>query len=234
MGFEKIEEICRAAGATVRRGQKMSNHTALGVGGEIDCIAYPETREQAAQLVAGFDKESIPWSALGAGYNLLARDEPIHRVAISLKLLEELLIFDGAKARMHGGYRINRLVAAAADRGLTGLEGLAALPGTVGAAIRADDGAHKYRIASVVESVSISQDGRVVDLNRDEIDFADCKLILGCVMRLQEADAATVRNCIAKYLKAGNKDKPGIRSAGPLFRVVISGRRAAFSCPRHK
>src|SRR5205823_1446046 len=177
-----------------------SNHTSIGVGGEIDCIAYPETREAAAQLVARLEELSISWIALGAGCNLLVSEEPVHRVAVSLKLLEELLAFNGTKANVHGGYRVSRLVMAAAERGLSGLEGFAALPGTIGGAIRANDSARGNEISSAIESISIARGGEAVNLNGDEIAKADLDLILGCVIRFEEANAAEVKRATARYL----------------------------------
>lgn len=212
---EKIEKVCRELDITTRRGQRMSNHTALGVGGEIYAIAYPETREAAARLIAELEAAEIKWSALGAGYSLLAGDDPIDRVAISLKLLEELLTFDGPLARVHGGYRVSRLVEAAVERGLAGIEGLATLNGTVGATISAGDRANSYEITAVIDSVSVARDGKVTVTSFEELRPGE--MVLGGVLRLQAADRAALAGAYARYLKRVPAQARQARAVGPVF-----------------
>jgi len=109
---------------------------------------------------------------------------------------------------------------AAAERGLSGLEGFAALPGTIGGAIRANDSARGNEISSAIESISIARGGEVVNLNGDEIAKADLDLILGCVIRFEEANAAEVKSATARYLRLSKTNRPGIHWLGPVFRNV--------------
>ncbi|MEW6730663.1 MAG: FAD-binding protein [Acidobacteriota bacterium] len=213
--IEKTESICRDLGITLRRGQRLSNHTAFGLGGEIDAIAYPETREVAAQLVARLEEEKIKWSALGTGSHVIAIDKPIHRVAISLKLMEELLVFNGTSVQVHGGYRIARLVTATVERGLVGLEDFATLPGTIGGAIHFDLRVQGRRITSLLERVAIAMDGRVSEIAGEEIDMHRDALILGCVLRLVEGDTANLKKTVTHRLR---RQQHKVSAVGPVFR----------------
>ncbi|MBL8149640.1 MAG: FAD-binding protein [Blastocatellia bacterium] len=188
VALKKVDDLCSSLNISVRRSQKMRNHTSIGIGGEIDCIAYPETVEAAAELVAGLNELEIRWSSLGAGSNLLVADDFIDRVAISLKLLEELLLFDGAQVKMHGGYRLSRLAKASAERGVSGLEVFADHPGTVGAAIARDDRRRGVKLISKVETLLVARNGVVKKVSPRECLAEDLKLVLGCTMKLKEEE----------------------------------------------
>ncbi len=197
--LEQITTICRDLNVSTRMAQRMSNHTTLGVGGMVDCIAYPETQESAAQLVAALEQATIAWQPLGMGSRLLVKDEPIHHVAVSLKLLEELLTFDGTQVKVHGGYRISRLAMAMAERGLRGLEALAGLPGSIGAAIA--NNTNGDILINSVESISIAADGKVVKLLNGQLNQAQGKLVLEVVLNLAAAPIGIIKRSLARYLR---------------------------------
>ncbi|MBX7222017.1 MAG: UDP-N-acetylmuramate dehydrogenase [Blastocatellia bacterium] len=223
---DRIAKICTDLGVNARIGQKMSHFTSLKVGGEIDAIAYPETRQQAAQLVHALNEAGIRWSPLGYGTNLLVKDGEIQRVAVSLRTLEELLVFDETRVHVHAGYSLPRLVNAAADRGLAGIQGLAPIPGSVGGAIKMNAGSHGYEIADVIETVAVARAGEVVTLKRAEIAFAyrwspftETDLILGTTLQLKHGDVAALKEEIKQYKQHRSATQP-VRdsSAGCIFK----------------
>lgn len=211
-----VETICQQLHIVWRPNQSMRNHTALGVGGQITGIAYPEFPEVAAQLVAELEAKQIPWVALGAGTRLIIQDQPLEKVAISLKLLEELIVFDGTKVKAHGAYRMFRLAAATAQRGLIGLAAFAGRMGTLGAALRAQDKLGRTAIKDLVESVSVVQNGQVVTLTATEFAaLAEPKLILGAVLRLSNDAQAQAK---WQYKASRSKSlKTTIQGTGPVF-----------------
>jgi UDP-N-acetylmuramate dehydrogenase len=220
--LEQITAICRDLNVSTRMAQRMSNHTTLGVGGVVDCIAYPETEQSAAQLVAALDQAAIVWRPLGMGSRLLVSDEPIHHVAVSLKLLEELLTFEGAQVKVHGGYRISRLVMAMAERGLRGLEALAGLPGSIGAAIA--NNTNGDILINRVESISIATAGKVMKLLNRQLSEAEGKLVLEVVLNLIPAPINIIKHSLARYLRTHAwRERGDINPyfiAGPIFRDI--------------
>ena len=218
-----VEAICQQLHIIWRPNQAMRNHTALGVGGQITGIAYPEFPEVAAQLVDELEDKQIPWVALGAGTRLIVQDRPLEKVAISLKLLEELLVFEGTKVKVHGAYRMFRLAAATAQRGLAGLAAFAGRMGTLGAALHAQDKLGQTAIRDLVESISVVQKGQVVTLTATEFAaVADVKLILGAVLRLSE-DPQAQRKWQHKASRSKSL-KATILGTGPVFAQTKGGK----------
>ncbi|MCS7079530.1 MAG: UDP-N-acetylmuramate dehydrogenase [Chloracidobacterium sp.] len=223
---KSLEQICAKLNVDARFRQPMRRLTSLRVGGEIACVAYPDTPEKAAALVQAFNENGVRWSPLGYGTNLLVADEPLNRAAISLRALKTQVVFDGLRVTAPAGYSLPRLVNQCVERGLSGVEGLAPIPGSVGGAVKMNAGSHGYEIADVIVSVDVARDGRIITLPRETLDFAyrrspftDQDLILGVTLQLRPGDAGTSRAEIAEYRRRRAATQPvNANSAGCMFK----------------
>jgi len=223
---KSVEEICAELDVAARFHQPMRHLTSLRTGGEIACVAFPDTPEKAAALVARLEEHGLRWSPLGYGTNLLVADGPLDRVAISLRQLKTPVRFEGCQVKVPAGYSLPRLVNQCADRGLSGIEGLAPIPGSVGGAVKMNAGSHGYEIADVIVSVDVARDGRIVTLPRETLDFAyrhspftERDLILGTTLQLRPGDPEASRAEIAEYRRHRAATQP-VRdnSAGCIFK----------------
>ncbi|MGQ9896113.1 MAG: UDP-N-acetylmuramate dehydrogenase [Acidobacteriota bacterium] len=223
---EEIEKICAGLDIAARFHQPMRHLTSLRIGGEITCIAFPDTAEKAAALVARLDERGLRWSPLGYGTNLLVADEPLDCVAISLRYLNASVVFKDCQVSVPAGYSLPRLVNQCADRGLSGIEGLAPIPGSVGGAVKMNAGSHGYEIADVIASVEIARDGRVVRLPREALAFAyrhspftERDLILSTTLQLRPGNPEASRAAMAEYRRHRTATQPvKDNSAGCIFK----------------
>src|SRR5882724_4381593 len=186
-----IEQIAAKLGVRAERGRRFAELTSLRVGGAIDWVLSPETEAQAAALVDEMDKAGIAWRALGSGSNNLADDGDHHYVVLSLKELKGELEFDGEHVSVPAGYSLPRLCIDAARQGLSGIEGLGGIPGTVGGALWMNAGAYGHEIGTVTETVRVARDGLVVDVpgtsvqwNYRHTSFREGELLLGATLGL--------------------------------------------------
>ncbi len=198
--LEEIEAIARETQSQCRTWQWLKNFTALGVGGPVAAIIYPSTLVGAARLVDRLQRAGIGWRALGHGTNILASDELHDFVVISLRLLDERLIFEGERVRVHAGYSLSALVQAAADRGLSGLESLSGINGSVGGALRMRSTLAGHEIWQLVEEVWVADEGKVrcvpvaEPMRKDERTFlADDSLILAALLKLVASDREKIQ-----------------------------------------
>lgn len=229
---KQLTDICQQLEVVVRCGQKMKNHTSLGVGGEIDAIAYPETPEAAASLVAELEKQNIPWSTLGRGSRLLVKDQDIKRVAISLKMLEEVLLFKDNVVFVHCGYQISKLALAIVERGFCRLEGFAHYLGTLGAVIHHRE--HRDLFLSCVETFTCISEGKIVKKPGYELyhftkeeEEKYLKLVLGAELKLNRASSEIYKNKLLKKVNLSLKKRPNnLLGTGPVFQEKV-GRRSA-------
>jgi UDP-N-acetylmuramate dehydrogenase len=227
---ETIEQIARQLGVRAERGRRFAELTSLRVGGAIDWVLSPNSEEQAAALVGAFEQNDIAWRPLGSGSNVLADDGEHHYVIVSLKELKSEPVFDGERVSVSAGYSLPRLCVDAARRGLSGIEGLNGIPGTVGGALWMNAGAYGQEIGTVVETVRVARGGRVIDVpggdvtwNYRHTSFREGELLLGATLRLVPDDPGKIRERMEKAKGQRMATQPhGTRSAGCFFKNAPS------------
>jgi len=221
-----LERIATRLGVRAERGKRFAELTSLRVGGSIDWVLSPETEAQAAALVHEMDQAGIGWRALGSGSNILADDGDHHYVVLSLKELKGELEFDGECVSVPAGYSLPRLCVDAARQGLSGIEGLGGIPGTVGGALWMNAGAYGHEIGTVTETVRVARVGRVVEIPGAEIQwnyrhtsFKEGELLLGATLRLTRDDPEKIRARMDDAKSRRMATQPhGSRSAGCFFK----------------
>jgi UDP-N-acetylmuramate dehydrogenase len=226
-----IEEIAARLGVPAERGKRFADLTSLRVGGAIDWVISPESEDQAAAVVHELDRAGIGWRALGSGSNVLADDGDHHYVVLSLKELKADVQFDGDRVSVSAGYSLPRLCIDVARRGLSGIEGLGGIPGTVGGALWMNAGAYDHEIGTVTEVVRVAREGQVVEIpgssvqwNYRHTSFKEGELLLGATLRLvpDDPDAIKARMEDAKSRRMATQPH-GSRSAGCFFKNPPAG-----------
>ncbi|HCX29055.1 MAG TPA: UDP-N-acetylenolpyruvoylglucosamine reductase [Blastocatellia bacterium] len=221
-----LEEIAKRLGVRAERGRRFAELTSLRVGGSIDWVVSPETEAQAAALVHEMDVAGIGWRALGSGSNILADDGEHHYVVLSLKDLKGELEFSGERVSVPAGYSLPRLCIDVARQGLSGIEGLGGIPGTVGGALWMNAGAYGHEIGTVTETVRVARGGRVVEVPGSDVQwnyrhtsFKEGELLLGATLRLTPDDPEKIRARMEDAKSRRMATQPhGSRSAGCFFK----------------
>ena len=226
-----LEQIASRLSVRAERGRRFAELTSLRVGGAIDWVLSPETEAQAAALVHEMDQVGIGWRALGSGSNILADDGDHQYVVLSLKELKGELSFDGERVSVPAGYSLPRLCVDVARQGLSGIEGLGGIPGTVGGALWMNAGAYGHEIGTVTETVRVARNGKVVDIPGSDVQwnyrhtsFTEGELLLGGTLRLTPDDPETIRARMEDAKSRRMATQPhGSRSAGCFFKNPPEG-----------
>jgi UDP-N-acetylmuramate dehydrogenase len=225
-----IDLIAAKLGVRTERGKRFADLTSLRVGGAVDWVLSPQTEQQAAALVHELERQGIAWRPLGSGSNVLADDGEHHYVIVSLKALKADPIFEGNRVSVSAGYSLPRLCIDAARQGLSGIEGLNGIPGTVGGALWMNAGAYGQEIGTVVESVRVARDGQVTAIPGTEVQwnyrhtsFREGELLLGATLALHPDDAQKINERMEKAKSQRMETQPhGTRSAGCFFKNAPS------------
>ena len=221
-----IQEIAARLGVRAERGRRFAELTSLRVGGAIDWVITPDTEEQAAAIVYELDKAGIGWRPLGSGSNVLADDGEHHYVVLSLSDMKGEVHINDELVSVSAGYSLPRLCIDVARAGLSGIEGLGGIPGTVGGALWMNAGAYGHEIGTVTENVRVAREGKVVEVpghsiqwNYRHASFKDGELLLGATLRLQKDDPASIKARMDDVKSKRLATQPhGARSAGCFFK----------------
>ena len=221
-----LEEIAARLGVRAERGKRFAELTSLRVGGAIDWVISPETEEQAAAIVYELDQAGIGWRPLGSGSNVLADDHDHHYVVLSLSDMKGEVRIEAELVSVSAGYSLPRLCVDVARAGLSGIEGLGGIPGTVGGALWMNAGAFGHEIGVVTETVRVAREGRVVEIpgssiqwNYRHTSFAEGELLLGATLRLQPDEPEKIKARMEDAKSRRLSTQPhGARSAGCFFK----------------
>jgi len=221
-----IEEIAARLGVRAERGKRFAELTSLRVGGAIDWVIAPDTEEQAAAIVYELDKAGIGWRPLGSGSNVLADDGEHHYVVLNLSNMKGEVRIEGERVSVSAGYSLPRLCVDVARSGLSGIEGLGGIPGTIGGALWMNAGAYGHEIGTVTETVRVAREGKVVDVPGESIQwnyrhtsFRDGELLLGATLRLTPDDPERIKARMDDAKSRRLATQPhGSRSAGCFFK----------------
>jgi UDP-N-acetylmuramate dehydrogenase len=221
-----IESIATRLSVPAERGRRFADLTSLRVGGAIDWVLSPKNEEQAAALVHDLAQQAIAWRPLGSGSNVLADDGAHHYVIVSLKDLKADPVFDGNRVSVSAGYSLPRLCIDAARHGLSGIEGLNGIPGTVGGALWMNAGAYGQEIGTVVDTVRVARAGRVTEIPGKEVQwnyrhtsFREGEMLLGATLSLHPDDPQKISERMEEAKSQRMATQPhGARSAGCFFK----------------
>ena len=119
-------------------------------------LAYEITSaDQLPTLMRELEEKKLPWRALGGGSNVIL-PESLSGAALLINILgQELKQVDGEHSWLSVGAGVNwhALVAWTLEHNLPGLENLALIPGTVGAAPIQNIGAYGLEVGEYIDSI---------------------------------------------------------------------------------
>ena len=216
-GFEKI----------VRRDEPLAMHTWFQLGGPAEYFAEPADADQLIALLQRCREEEVPVRVLGAGSNILVRDEGVPGMVVRLaaRAFGDIRV-EGQAVIAGGGATLGHVITTAVHQGLAGLETLIGIPGTLGGALHGNAGTHGGDIGQwTSQATVITQTGEVFQRGRDDLVFAyrqsslDELVILEAEFQLEEDDPRELARRMQKHWIVKKASQPmGHQSAGCVFR----------------
>lgn len=157
----------------VLKNEPLKLHTSFRAGGPAKCYVVPESCEELQALIAFLYREKLPYLILGNGSNLLVSDEGVDCVVVEIgKAMEELQL-DGCRLMVSAGTLLGKAAAFAAEHGLSGMEELRGIPGTVGGACMMNAGAHGREMKDVLEAVEVlTPEGELLHLPAEALELS--------------------------------------------------------------
>ncbi|MFN4025069.1 MAG: UDP-N-acetylmuramate dehydrogenase [Hyphomonas sp.] len=124
-------------------GASLAPYTWFRVGGPADALFLPADEDDLAAFLKALDP-AIPITVIGVGSNLIVRDGGIEGVVIRLmgKYWGEIEAEDAITLSARAGALDLAVAKAAAANGITGLEFLSGIPGSLGGATRTNAGCY--------------------------------------------------------------------------------------------
>ncbi len=218
---------CVSSATSVKRDEPMARHTTLRVGGPADVYVEPASEADLAAILKYCRQQGANFIVVGRGSNLLVRDGGYRGVILCLSQPAFSRIeMDGTRIRSGAGARQKDVAVGAKRAGLSGVEFLEGIPGSIGGALRMNAGAMGSETFNVVQSVRVMDfAGRVRELTPPEMDVAyrccatlKTHVALGAVFQCTPAPREEIERRMKVYSEKRWSSQPAAPSAGCMFK----------------
>jgi UDP-N-acetylmuramate dehydrogenase len=214
-------------GLAVSCREPLSHHTWLGIGGEAEFFCEPVDVDALAKLVRRCHESGIAFRVIGGGSNVLIPEAGFAGLVLRLSApafggidVQRPAIVAGA------GAKLVHLVSAAVQAGLSGLENLVGVPGTVGGALVGNAEGHGGDIGARVREVSLMLPSGEIDLRSGpRLAFGsrwsnlDDGIVIGCRFELDAEDPDQLTKRMQKQWIVERSSQPsGTRAVAMMFK----------------
>jgi len=210
------------------RNQPLRKHTAFRIGGPADYLCVPKNVGELQEALRFARERRLRVAVLGAGTNTLALDQGFRGLVIKLAGGIDGIELNGNRVMVGSGVFLPRLVGLLARKGLSGLEFLTGIPGSVGGAVVMNAGAWGRTIGERVEKVRILDNkGKLrvikgVDLGfsyrRSRLQKRDW-IVVEVTLKLRRRKKRLIKEKLQEHLAKRKATQPlGIPNSGSIFR----------------
>lgn len=224
--INNIEEFLPSINCNYKCNEPLSKHTTLCIGGSADYFVEVATEDQLVSLLKFIKENSVKFFVIGGGSNILFSDEGFRGMVIKLSGDFCKYEIDKNMVACGGAISLAYLAEQTAEQGLSGLEYLSCIPGTVGGAVFGNAGVKKCSVSDIVDKVEIiDYSGNKKILTKKDINFEyrksnlkDC-IITKIFFVLKNADKNDILETISQERKRRIISQPiGTKNAGCTFK----------------
>lgn len=210
----------------LNRDAPLGGLTWFRVGGPAEVLFRPADAEDLAAFLAALPAE-VPVTVIGVGSNLLVRDGGVPGVVIRLAGPFAGIVQEGADRFRSGAAALDLTVAMTAlEAGLTGLEFLSGVPGTIGGALRMNAGAFGGEMKDVtISAQAVDRQGVLHELSLEQLGFgyrhcgvAEDWIFLSALLQARPGDKDAISQRMAEIRSAREASQPTrARTGGSTF-----------------
>ncbi len=226
---EAQERLAAIPNLTISRNEPLYRHTRFGIGGPADLYAETSSAETFICALDAARASGIETVVIGGGTNLIVADQGFR--GIVLRYRAQRLESNGTCVRADAGAELQDLVDFTIALGLKGLETLAGIPGSVGAAIYGNAGAYGHSISERAVSVRFYDGAQIRTISNGECQFRYREsifkarkewVILSTELLLEPADAGVLQKTATEIVTVRNQKFPvTMKCAGSIFKNLI-------------
>lgn len=216
--LEKIEGM--------QRGVNLAKLTTFQMGGPADFFYEVKDVMMVPAVIEACKADGLPYVLLGWGSNMIFSDKGFRGLVI--RNLARRMEVEGESVVADSGTLLSQIIQFSLKHGLTGMEKLMGVPGTIGGAVRGNAGAFGLETTNLFEKALIynPEDGTTYELRHADLGFgyrhsrikSSPEIVLKVWLKLRagdtEAGVAEVRQIITS--RAGKH--PSGKSAGSFFK----------------
>lgn len=207
----------------------MKEYTSFGIGGPCDIALFPRDKEAFCALLTYVCENSVRYTVLGNGSNVLFADEGYRGAVIITKKMNRF-IFNGDILECECGAQLTSVAVNAVKKGYEGYAFACGIPGSIGGAVFMNAGAYEGQISDVLvysdyydtatgEIGRLDAEGHKFDYRHSAYMDSD-RIVLSCGLRLKKSeDPEACLSLMEDHIRARKEKQPlEYPSAGSTFK----------------
>ncbi|MEO1018684.1 MAG: UDP-N-acetylmuramate dehydrogenase, partial [Pseudomonadota bacterium] len=210
----------------LRHGEPLSRFSWFKVGGPAAVLFQPADCADLQQFLVTL-QSTVPVTVLGVGSNVLVRDGGLEQIVVRTPGALASATVERNQLIVEAGVLDQRVAQLALRAGLSGLEFMIGIPGTVGGAVRMNAGAFGGETAErLVWAEGLDQDGNLHRLIAAELNFSyrssalpEGLIVVRAAFALVEGDTASIANRMRQIKEERADAQPlGVATGGSTFK----------------
>lgn len=206
----------------------LKDFTTFGIGGPADVLIRPTSIEELEEVLKFSHDNNIETFVMGKGSNLLVSDKGIRGCVIVLADNFDKVEIEGDYLTALAGTSLNKASLAAINAGLSGMEEISGIPGSVGGGVAMNAGAYGGEIKDVaVEIKAFDYAGNLHIFTNEEMNFSyrhsrifdDNLIVVSAKFKLEKGDKDEIKEKYLDYTNRRETKQPlDKKSAGSTFK----------------
>ncbi|MDR1493469.1 MAG: UDP-N-acetylmuramate dehydrogenase [Planctomycetaceae bacterium] len=210
----------------IRRQVPLAMHTWFQLGGVAEFFAEPKLEEELAALLKRCRELQMPTRTFGYGSNIIVSDAGVRGMVFRLtaNCFTDIRI-EGNAIVAGGGAKFGRVITSAVHAGLSGIENLIGIPGTVGGAIAVNTCAGSGTVSQRIQKLRlVNPFGKIMELTSKDISFGADEfdlqemILLEAVFELDEEDPTELSKRMQKNWIIRKTTFPTGQCSGHIFK----------------
>lgn len=228
LNISELTELCRQLDCSVKTECNLSEYITFRFGGPCRAVVDINSASSAAALMKYLSENEVKYCVLGRGSNIIAADEGYDGVILHFGNDFSGITQNGSELCCEAGALLATVCVRAQQTGLTGMENLFGIPGTIGGGLYMNAGAYGSEMKDVVVSAEyIDEDFTVKSVGvekmnlgyRQSIFTGTKKVITSVTVRLAEGDMDKIKDAMNECMgKRSSKQPLEYPSAGSTFK----------------
>lgn len=224
----ELTEICNSLGCKFSTECSLSEHTTFKIGGVCSFLIEINSVDSTAELIKYLRTNDIKYTVLGKGSNIIASDKGYDGVILHFGKDFSNISVNGTTVCADAGASLAAVCRKAQENGLSGMENLYGIPGSVGGGLYMNAGAYGSEMKDVVTSADyIDKAGNIstISVNNMKLSYrhsifseSNC-IITSVIFELKSGKPEKINEAMAECMQKRITKQPlEYPSAGSTFK----------------
>ncbi len=206
----------------------LSSLSTFNIGGKAKQFIRVSNPDELSEVVQWAKENNLEYEVFAGGSNVVFPDEGL--ACLVIQVLGGNVQRQENKCMVDAGVLLMDVINEAIKYGLSGLESLSGIPGTIGGAVVGNAGAYGHSISEVVEKAQVFNGEKIYWMTNSECEFdyresifkKNKLIILKVVCLFQKGNNEDLQKISREIIKMREKKyKPGLKCPGSFFKNVL-------------